>query len=156
MKREDTPESDRRSIFQRLLKRRETAERGRRSEQRQSLEGLRLAALMKQMQALQAIQGLQELAPSKRPGEPRLAISPDPEERTRQRQWLEYKADWLQAMLEDTVSELEAMDRFDADLAAGRITPRDTSGSPGGNGSGDDNGDPGGNGATGGNGMGTP
>ena len=117
MKPTNVPSGERRSLFQRLVKRRENAERGRRSEQRQSLEGLRLAALLKQMQALQAIQGLQELAPRKSPNEARFQFSPDPEERARQRQWLEYKADWLQAVLEDTVAELEAMDRFDADLA---------------------------------------
>lgn len=114
-----TPPGDRRSLFQRLVKKREENEKGRRGEQRYSLEGLRLAGLLKQMQALQAIQGLQELAPRK-PGTPvRFAISPDREERARQKQWLEFKADWLQAMLEDTLAEIETLDRFEAELKAG-------------------------------------
>jgi len=114
-----TPSTDRRSLFQRLVKKREENEKGRRGEQRYSLEGLRLAGLLKQMQALQAIQGLQELAPRK-PGTPvRFAISPDREERARQKQWLEFKADWLQAMLEDSLAEIEALDRFEAELKAG-------------------------------------
>jgi hypothetical protein len=114
-----TPSIDRRSLFQRLVKKREENEKGRRGEHRYSLEGLRLAGLLKQMQALQAIQGLQELAPRK-PGTPvRFAISPDREERARQRQWLEFKADWLQAMLEDSLAEIEALDRFEAELKAG-------------------------------------
>ncbi len=114
-----TPPADRRSLFQRLVKKREENEKGRRGEQRYSLEGLRLAGLLKQMQALQAIQGLQELAPRK-PGTPvRFAISPDREERARQKQWLEFKADWLQAMLEDTLAEIETLDRFEAELKTG-------------------------------------
>jgi hypothetical protein len=118
MKPQDAPPGDRRSLFQRLVKRRETGDRKRGKEQRQSLEGLRLATLMKQMQALQAIQGLQELAPKGEAQGRRYQPSTDPEERARQRQWLEFKADWLQAVLEDTVSELEALDRFETELNA--------------------------------------
>jgi hypothetical protein len=118
MKSEDAPQGDRRTLFQRLVKRREAGDRSRGKEQRQSLEGLRLATLMKQMQALQAIQGLQELAPKKENQGRRYEPSTDPEERVRQRQWLEFKADWLQAVLEDTLSELEALDRFERELNA--------------------------------------
>ena len=83
------------------------------AEQRQSLEGLRFSSLMKQMQALQAIQGLQELAPGN-PGEKRrLVFSDDPQERAHQRQWLEFKADWLQAVLADTIDEIEKLDEFE-------------------------------------------
>jgi len=130
------PPTDRRSIFQRLVKKREENEKGRHGEQRYSLEGLRLAGLLKQMQALQAVQGLQELAPRK-PGSPvRFAISPDREERGRQRQWLEFKGDWLQAMLEDTLTEIEALDRFEAELTTSSGNGRAPSGDPGSNGSG--------------------
>jgi hypothetical protein len=138
-KRNPEEKADRRSLFQRLVQRREANEKGRRGEQRYSLEGLRLAGLLKQMQALQAIQGLQELAPRK-PGTPaRLSISPDPDERARQRQWLEFKADWLQAMLEDALGEIEMLDRFKAGLATeagnGAAAATATNGSePGGNG----------------------
>jgi len=135
MKTGNPSSGERRGAFQRLLKKREQAEHGRGREQRQSLEGLRLAALMKQMQALQAIQGLQELAPKKGGQQGRLQIAADPEERARQRQWLEYKADWLQAVLEDTVAELESMDRFEADLASMQAAPRSAAGNAGGKGS---------------------
>jgi hypothetical protein len=118
MKPQNATTRDRRTFFQRMVQRRETGDRKRGNEQRQSLEGLRLATLMKEMQALQAIQGLQELAPKGNAQGGRYQPSTDPEERTRQRQWLEFKADWLQAVLEDTVSELEALDRFEMELNA--------------------------------------
>lgn len=118
MKSDPAAGKPRRSKFQELLKRRDDNERGRGREQRHSLEGLRLSALLKQMQALQAIQGLQELAPRK-PGAPaRFEFATNAEERARQRQWLEYKSDWLQAMLEDAITELEALDAFERDLTA--------------------------------------
>ena len=41
-----TPSTDRRSLFQRLVKKREENEKGRRGEQRYSLEGLLLAGLL--------------------------------------------------------------------------------------------------------------
>jgi hypothetical protein len=116
MKQQKTDPGDRRSQFQRLVQRREKAEHDRGLHQRQSLEGLRLAALMKQMQALQAIQGFQELTPQQRDSGDRSQIPTNREERARQRQWLEYKADWLQAMLEDALTQLEALDRFEAGL----------------------------------------
>lgn len=116
MKQQKSAPGDRRSMFRRLMQRREKAEHARGGQQRQSLEGLRLAALMKQMQALQAIQGFQELAPQNRDSGDRTQIPTNREERARQRQWLEYKADWLQAMLEDALTQLEALDRFEADL----------------------------------------
>lgn len=119
MKRDDSPGDERRSVFQRLVRKREGMEVGRRLEQRHSLEGLRLSALMKQMQALQAVQGLTELAPRKDRDSTRFAIPTDEEERKRHRQWLEYKADWLQAVLEDTLNELEALDRYESEPPGG-------------------------------------
>lgn len=116
MKQQKPDPGDRRSQFQRLVQRREKSEHDRGLQQRQSLEGLRLAALMKQMQALQAIQGFQELTPQQRDSGDRSQIPTNREERARQRQWLEYKADWLQAMLEDALTQLEALDRFEAGL----------------------------------------
>jgi hypothetical protein len=105
-----------RSNLQRLLQRRLASDLRRGKEQRHSLEGLRFSALMKQMQALQALQGMQELAPRK-PGEKaRRTFSGDREERARQRQWLEFKADWLEAVLIDTIDEMEAMDEFESSL----------------------------------------
>lgn len=118
MKSTKASSGNRRSAFQRLMKRRENSEQSGHTQQRQSLEGLRLAALMKQMQALQAIQGFQELAPRPKGAGSRHKIPTDAEERSRQRQWLEYKADWLQALLEDTLSELEALDRFESEIRA--------------------------------------
>jgi hypothetical protein len=78
------------------------------------MEGLRLGALLRQLEALQALQGLQELKPS--PGEPerRLKISDDPAERARQRQWLRFKADWLEALLESTLKDLEDIEAAEA------------------------------------------
>ena len=147
-----THPADRRSLYQRLVKKREENEKGRRGEQRYSLEGLRLAGLLKQMQALQAVQGLQELAPRK-PGTPvRFSISPDREERARQKQWLEFKADWLQAMLEDSLAEIEALDRFErelkADSGATETNGTEANGSEG-NGSGPNGTGPNGNGSEG-------
>ncbi|MDP3939697.1 MAG: hypothetical protein Q8R92_16395 [Deltaproteobacteria bacterium] len=122
--------SDRRSVFQRLIKRREKSEHERHVQQRQSLEGLRLSALMKQMQALQAIQGFQELAPHAKGSDTRHEIATNKEERARQRQWLEYKADWMQALLEDTLTQLEAMDQFEVDLPEGEKTGAGLAGAP--------------------------
>jgi hypothetical protein len=113
---------DRRSRFQRLVKRREKAEHDRGMLQRQSLEGLRLSALMKQMQALQAIQGFQELTPPAKGSDTRYEIATNKEERARQRQWLEYKADWLQAMLEDALTQIDGLDRFEEELPEGQRT----------------------------------
>jgi hypothetical protein len=119
MKKPQGPPGERRSAFERLIKRRDASERAHAGEARRSLEGLRFAALMKQMQALQAIQGLQELAPRKTPEGGRLEISTDPAERERQRQWLEFKADWLQSMLDATLNELDRLYRFEAETSAG-------------------------------------
>ena len=121
---------DRRSVFQRLVKRREKSEHARHVQQRQSLEGLRLSALMKQMQALQAIQGFQELAPHSKGTDTRHEIATNKEERARQRQWLEYKADWLQALLEDTLTQLEGMDHFEEELPEDEKTGAGLLGAP--------------------------
>jgi len=79
---------------------------------RQSLEGLRLGSVLRQMEALQALQGLQELNPAASEKKHRLKISADPEERERQKQWLRFKADWLEALLESTLSDLEKLEAF--------------------------------------------
>jgi hypothetical protein len=79
---------------------------------RQSLEGLRLGALLRQLEALQALQGLQELKPGAATPR-RLKISDDPAERARHRQWLRFKADWLEALLESTLEELEALEAYE-------------------------------------------
>lgn len=78
-----------------------------------TMEGLRLVTVLNQLQALQAIQGLQELTPKKSNRASRYEISRDKDERDRQRQWLTFKADWLETLLEDTVSELEAINRYE-------------------------------------------
>ena len=78
-----------------------------------SLEGLRFASLLNQLQALQAIQGLKEIRPRQAFEKSRFEISKDPVERANQRRWLMFKADWLEALLEDTVKELEAMNRYE-------------------------------------------
>ena len=119
MKKKETSPADRRSAFQRLIDRRTASEHALGLEQRRSLEGLRFGALMKQMQALQAIQGLQELAPRKTPKGGRFEIAADPEERARQRQWLEFKADWLQSMLDATLDEIDRLYRFETEAANG-------------------------------------
>jgi hypothetical protein len=84
------------------------------SQARQSLEGLRLGALLRQLEALQAVQGLEELKPTAEGDRRRLKISDDPGERARQRQWLRFKADWLEALLDSTLRDLEAMDAFES------------------------------------------
>jgi len=97
-----------------LQKRRKALEDKRRSDKRgYTMEGLRLTSLINQLQALQAIQGLQELTPKGNTKKNRFKFSENDEERDRQRQWLTFKADWLQALLEDTVSELEALNQFE-------------------------------------------
>ena len=78
-----------------------------------SLEGLRLGSLLSQLQALQAVQGLQELRPKGQTKEARYDFSEDPKERASQRQWLMFKADWLEALLEDTLGTLEALDAYE-------------------------------------------
>jgi hypothetical protein len=75
-----------------------------------SLVGLRLVSVLNQLQALQAIQGIQELLPKDRTGRSRTRIPDDPKERAQQRQWLMFKADWLESLLEDTVREIDALD----------------------------------------------
>lgn len=77
------------------------------------MEGLRLGTLLNQLQALQAIQGLQELVPKGKGKKRRFTFSEDQEERARQRQWLTFKADWLEALLEDTVDELEVLNQYE-------------------------------------------
>ncbi len=97
-----------------LKKRRKILEDSKRDDSKgYTMEGLRLGTLLKQLQALQAIEGLQELAPKDRGKKSRYEFSENQEERGRQRQWLTFKADWLQALLEDTVSELEALNKYE-------------------------------------------
>jgi hypothetical protein len=79
---------------------------------RQSLEGLRLGSVLRQMEALQALQGLQELNPAVPEGGRSVKIPADPEERERQKQWLRFKADWLEALLEHTLADLEKFEAF--------------------------------------------
>lgn len=67
--------------------------------------------LLNQLQALQAVQGLQELKPKGRGKKYRFDIPEDPKERASKRRWLTFKADWLEAILEDTLDELEALNR---------------------------------------------
>ncbi len=73
-----------------------------------SMRGLRLTSLLRQLQALQAVQGLQEVTP-KAKGKTRFKIPDDPVERATLRQWLAFKADWLEALLEETIQELETL-----------------------------------------------
>jgi hypothetical protein len=65
------------------------------------------------MQALQAVQGLQELKPKGKGTKYRFDIPEDPKERASKRRWLMFKADWLEALLEDALDELEAIDRYE-------------------------------------------
>ncbi len=78
-----------------------------------TMEGLRLGTLLRQLQALQAIQGLQEIVPKGDRKKQRFTFSENPEERARQRQWLQFKADWLEALLNNTISELEALNKYE-------------------------------------------
>jgi len=97
-----------------LQKKRKTLEDNKRNDKRgYTMEGLRLTSLINQLQALQAIQGLQELTPKGNTKKNRFKFSEKKDERERQRQWLTFKADWLEALLEDTVSELEALNQFE-------------------------------------------
>jgi hypothetical protein len=79
-----------------------------------SLEGLRLAGLLRQMQSLQAVQGLAELRPKEKGTKRRFVFSEDARERAAQRQWLLFKADWLESLLEDAVDELLALNDFES------------------------------------------
>lgn len=78
-----------------------------------SLENLRLITLLNQMQALQAVQGFQELKPRDKGKKHRFDIPEDLKERASKRRWLMFKADWLEALLEDTIDELEALDNYE-------------------------------------------
>jgi hypothetical protein len=79
-----------------------------------SLEGLRLVNLLRQVQSLQAVQGLAELRPREKGTKYRFEFPEDGRERSAQRQWLLFKADWLESLLEDTLDELLAMDEFES------------------------------------------
>ncbi|MEM9445740.1 MAG: hypothetical protein AAGA18_10350 [Verrucomicrobiota bacterium] len=81
-----------------------------------SLEGLRLTGVLQQLQALQAIQGLAELKPKKRSKSQRFHISENDAERAMMKQWLQFKADWLEALLEDAMDELVAIEDFEEKL----------------------------------------
>ena len=72
--------------------------------------------VLNQLQALQAIQGIQELLPTEKSIRNRLNISEDVRERAQQRQWLMFKADWLESLLEDTVREIEALDAYERQI----------------------------------------
>lgn len=74
-----------------------------------SLEGMRFATLLNQLQALQALQGLGELSTDDNAPDKRLEFSEDATERANQYQWLTFKADWLESLLEDTIDKLEAL-----------------------------------------------
>ena len=74
-----------------------------------SLEGMRFATLLNQLQALQALQGLGELSTDDNAPEKRHEFSEDATERANQYQWLTFKADWLESLLEDTIDKLEAL-----------------------------------------------
>jgi hypothetical protein len=90
------------------------AEDKRRSDGRNySLSGMKLVTVLNQLQALQAIQGIQELLPKDEAAKSRYKIPEDSQERARQREWLMFKADWLEAILEDTVHEIEAIDAWE-------------------------------------------
>jgi hypothetical protein len=93
--------------------RKSVSDKKRKDKRGYSLEGLRFASLLNQLQALQAIQGLKEIRPRQSFEKSRFEIPKDPIERANQRRWLMFKADWLEALLEDTVKELEAMNRYE-------------------------------------------
>src|SRR5262249_57731486 len=94
-----------------LQARRSDSEKKQRADGRNySLTGLRLTTVLNQLQALQAIQGMQELMPKDRAAQRRWKVSEDPKERAQLRQWLTFKADWLESLLEDTVREIEFLD----------------------------------------------
>jgi hypothetical protein len=118
--REPAPDADPRAALRRLQEHRRSLEP--KDERRHSLEGLRLGALLRQLEALQALQGLQELKP-KRPDEAPAPIPADPAERARHRQWLRFKADWLEALLESTLRELEALESAEGAADAGAAPP---------------------------------
>jgi hypothetical protein len=80
-----------------------------------SLEGLRLAGLLQQMQSLQALQGLAELRPSEKKTH-RYHFPADSNEREKKRQWLLFKSDWLEALLEETLHELQSLTEFEEGL----------------------------------------
>lgn len=82
---------------------------------RKSLEGLRFGALLRQLEALQALQGLQELNPASEKHAAPFKIAQDPVEREHQRQWLRFKADWLEALLESTLNDLEKLEAVQKD-----------------------------------------
>lgn len=122
LKKQKKPTTEYYSNLVQFQKERKAIEAKKRKDDRgYSLEGLRLASLINQMQAFQAIQGLQELTPKEKGRRPRFTIPEDPKERARQREWLTFKADWLEALLEDTVRELEALDEYEglAEVEAG-------------------------------------
>lgn len=60
---------------------------------------------------MQAVQGLQELRPKGKGKTSRFDIPEDPKERAAKERWLMFKADWLEALLEDTLDELQALER---------------------------------------------
>ncbi|MEK6675824.1 MAG: hypothetical protein AABZ47_09240 [Planctomycetota bacterium] len=113
--------SERRSVLTNLQRTRAKKEADRRDDGRNySMEGLRLGSLLAQLQAVQAVQGLSELKPKGRNKKNRFTFSDDAKERVSQRQWLLFKADWLEALLEDTLAELEALDLFEKQLESNK------------------------------------
>jgi hypothetical protein len=100
-----------------LQERRTNDEQAARGDERNySLVGLRLVTVLNQLQALQAIQGIQELLPKEKSVRQRLKIPEDAKERAQQRQWLMFKADWLESLLEDSIREIEALDAYERKL----------------------------------------
>ena len=112
-------DQDRRDRLRKLSGRRHGSDVVRRGGDRgYSLEGLRLVTLLNQLQALQAVQGLAEFKPKDRARNRRFQFSEDRAERAAQEQWLTLKADWLEALLEDTLDEIEALLEFEERLEA--------------------------------------
>ena len=122
--RKDKSNKARRSDLVHRQKRRNKLETDHRGDDRSySLEGLRLGQLLSQLQALQAVQGLQQIKPRGKHEKGKYEFSTNPAEQSSHRQWLMFKADWLEALLEDTLDELEALDAFDADAKANQDDP---------------------------------
>ena len=87
---------------------------------------VRLAAMISQMQALQAVQGMAELRPKDKIKGRRFEIPEDARERAEQRSWLMFKADWLEAILEETIDQLDLIDQYDQERAEGPEPPIET------------------------------
>ena len=121
------PKRTDRSNLRQLQKRRNSADQKKRDEGKgYSLENLKLTNLLNQLQALQAVQGLQELRPKGKGKKYRFEIPRDEKERASMRRWLMFKADWLEALLEDALDELEALQGYDDGINEARKYTRKT------------------------------